>query len=94
MQKSSLTLLSPYQSGSPILKHNSFEASSRQLLGREASALSLPDCHDAHWLGALHLLPGGHGLQGAGARGGQLAAAQLAVLKERGGFRLHAARGV
>lgn len=61
---------------------------------QEVSSLSLPDCHDAHWLGALHLLPGGRGLQGAGPRGRQLAAAQLAVLQQRSGFRLHAARGV
>lgn len=93
-QKSSLTLLGSYRSQSPILKCSCFEASSRQFNMRQASPLFLPDCHNAHWLRPLHLLPWRHGLQSTRSWGRQLTAVELTILKERSGFRLHTARRV
>lgn len=90
-QKSSLTLLGSYRSWSPILKCSCFEASSRQFNKRQASPLFLPDCHNAHWLRPLHLLPWRHGLQSTRSWGRQLTAVELTILKKRSGFRLHAA---
>lgn len=60
----------------------------------EGSPSFLPDCHNAHWLRPLHLLPGRHGLQGTWSWGWQLTAVKLTILKERSGFWLHTARRV
>lgn len=61
---------------------------------KEADLLFLPDCHNAHWLRPLHLLPRRCGLQCTRSWGWQLTAVELTILKEWSGFRLHAACGV
>ena len=65
-----------------------------QYKGEREGVGAAPHSENVHGLWASDFLSGGRGRQVGGARAGRGGALRLAVLQERRGFRLHAARRI